>query len=613
MNSTHERLEAHAFDIFQVQGKQTVVEWAEENAYLSERVTEMAGRYRTTDHPYVREVLNCYQDPRVKKVALCWGSQTSKTTTIYVGLGWAIDQSPGPILWVWSNEKQARNFANDRFIPFCEDSSVIAKHLPKTIDGKIDRDRASALRVEFDRCTLNMIGGQSQRNVRNYPVQYLVIDELDIIPETIRREVEQRIKGRRSYMIIMSSSPLEDGGIWAEYLTGDQRKFLLPCPHCKKWIPLEWRKEKGVYNLNYPEEAKGEDGSYDWHMIKAGTFYSCQECGGPINDTAKLKMLRQGKWEPTARGEPGVRSYHLNSLYSPTITFGEMFTRWLRAQDSLDGLKQFITGWLAEPWQEEILDVTEEATHALAGEYKRGEILGEFRLMGVDVQRSHFVWIVRGMDSDGTSYLLDNGFAPTWDELDKVFENYDCSAAVMDTGFGERTQECYEEIFRRRSTWWASKGWKKLAQPVAIKAVDPFTGTAKGGKAKIRLLHVDVGVFGGEMLKRRAGLVKGFQLYQDPDREYVRQLNAKFIIEKTTRQGEVVQEWRTKRHGQDHFWDCEVYLLALSKILGLGNVTRKDKQNDKEKKGEPRQQTDRRKKAGPRRRGTGQNPGKAFW
>ena len=573
-------LEDLAYDVFKPTGLQSVVEWAEENAYLSERVTEMAGRYRTTDHPYVREVLNCYKDPKVKKVSLCWGSQTAKTTTIYVGLGWVVDQSPGPILWVWSNEKQARNFSNDRFIPFCEDSRVIAKHLPKTSEGKIDRDRASALRVEFDRCTMNMIGGQSQRNVRNYPVSYLILDEIDVIPEAIRRDVYDRIKGRRSYKIIQSSTPIEEGGIWAEYLMGDQRKFMLPCPHCEKRIALEWRKEKGVYNLNYPEEAKGEDGSYDWHLIKSGTFYCCQECGGVITDVDKSRMLRQGEWVPTARGEPGVRSYHLNSLYSPTITFGEMFTRWLRAQDSLDGLKQFITGWLAEPWKEEILDVTEEATHALAGDYERGEIKGEFRLMGVDVQRSHFVWIVRGMDSDGTSYLLDNGNCPTWKEMDKVFENYDCSAAVVDTGFGERTQECYEEIFRRRHNWWASKGWKKLAQPVAIKAVDPFTGTSKGGQAKIRLLHVDVGTFGGEILKRRAGLVKGFNLYRDPDREYVRQLNAKFIIEKTTRQGEVVQEWRTKRHGQDHFWDCEVYLLALSKILGLGNVTRKDKKQD---------------------------------
>jgi len=586
MKSPAIRLDDHAFGIFEPEIRQTVVQWAEQNAYLSERVTEMAGRYRTSEHPYVREVLECWRDPRVKKVAMCWGSQTAKTTTIYIGLGWVIDRSPGPILWVWSNEKQARNFSNDRFIPFCEDSAVIARHLPKTADGKIDRDRAAALRIEFDRCSLNMIGGGSSKNVRNYPVSYLIIDEADIIDESIRREVEQRIKGRRSYKIFISSTPLEEGGIWAEYLMGDQRKYLMPCPHCEKHISFEWRKGKGEYNIRFPEAAKGEDGSYDWHMIKAATTYACQECGGDITDTDKIKMLRQGHWHPTAQGEPGVRSYHLNSLYSPTITFAEMLTRWLRAQDSLDGLKQFVTGWLAEPWREEILDVTDEATHLLAGDYDRGDLMGEFRLLAIDVQRSHFVWIVRGFDSDGTSYLCDHGNAPTWKDLDAAFENYGCSAAVIDTGFGERTQECYEQIYARRGKFWASKGWKSLTTPVSIKAVDPFTGTNKANRNKIRLLHVDVGVFGGEILKRRAKVVEGFHIYRDPDRDYVKQLNAKFIIEKTGRTGEIRQEWRTKRHGQDHYFDCEVYCLALSKVLGLGNVTRKAKENDEGKDGE---------------------------
>ena len=573
------RLLDHAFKIFEPTKKQTVVEWAEQNAYLSERVTEMAGRYSTSEHPYVREVLNLWQDPKVKKVSLAWGSQTAKTTTTYVGLGWVIDQNPAPILWVWSNEKQARNFSNDRFLPFCEDSKAIAKHLPRTSDGKVDRDRASALRIEFARCSMNLIGGQSQRNVRNYPVSFLVLDEIDVIPEAIRKDVMDRVKGRRSYKIFQSSTPIEDGGIWAEYLSGDQSKFYMPCPHCGEMIPFEWKTGKGEYRLQYPEEAKNEDGSYDWQKVKNGTFYSCQSCGGQIFDADKFRMLRKGKWKPTATGEPGVRSFHLSSLYSPTITFGEMMIRWLKAQDSLDGLKQFITGWLAEPWKDELLDVTEEATHELAGDYDRGDMMGEFRLMGVDVQRSHLVWLVRGFDSDGSSYLIDHGYAPTFKELDEIFARYECSALVMDTGFGERTQECYEAIYLRRSKWWASKGWKTLSAPVSIKAIDPYTGTGKQGKKKLRLLHVDVGVFGGEVLKRRGKVVEGFQIYRDPDRDYIKQINSKFIVESVTRTGEVKQEWRTKRHGQDHFFDCEVYLLALSKVLGLGSV-KKEKLND---------------------------------
>ena len=608
-----ERLVEHAFGIFKSQGNQTVVEWAEANAYLSERVTEMAGPYRTTDHPYVREVLENWRDPKTKKVSLCWGSQTAKTTSIYVGLGYVIDRSPGPILWVWSNEKQARNFSNDRLLPFCEDSKVLAKHLPKTNDGKIDRDRATALRIEFDRCTLNMIGGQSQRNVRNYPVSYLVLDEIDVIPEGIRRDVMDRIKGRRSYKIFQSSTPIEEGGIWSEYLSGDQRKFFMPCIHCGEWINFEWRREKGVYNLKFPDEAKMEDGGFDWHTIKDSTTYACQKCDGAINDVDKMKMLRLGKWRPTAKGEPGVRSYHLSSLYSPTITFAEMMTRWLKAQDSLDGLKQFITGWLAEPWKEELLDVTEEATHLLASDYERGDMKGEFRLMGIDVQRSYFVWIVRGFDADGTSYLIDHGNAPTWKDLDEAFKNYDCASAVVDTGFGERTQECYEAIYARRSKFWAAKGWKTLQTPVSIKTIDPFTGTNKSGRHKIRLLHVDVGVVGGEILKRPAKVVEGFNLYADPDREYIKQLNAKFIIEETTRTGEVRQQWRTKRHRQDHYFDCEVYVLALSKILGLGTVGRKGKHEPEEIQSEQHEPEDEGRKATGRNRRRTRKKAKSIW
>jgi len=596
--SPRDQLSDYADEIFAPQGRETVVEWAERNAYLSERVTEMAGHYRTSEHPYVREVLECWRDPKVKKVSMCWGSQTGKTTTIYIGLGWVIDRSPGPILWVWANEKQARAFANDRFIPFCEDSEVIARHLPKTLDGKIDRDRAAALHIEFDRCSLNMIGGGSRRNVRNYPASYLVVDELDIIEGAIIRDVMDRTKGRRSSTTFLSSTPLEENGIWAEYLMGDQRKYVMPCPHCSEFIPFEWRRGKTkdrppkaapiFYNVQFPEEARLEDGAFDWHLIKAATTYVCQLCGGKITDSQKLRMLKKGKWKATAKGEPGVRSYHLSSLYSPTITFAEMVTRWLRAQDSLNGLKQFITGWLAEPWREEILDVTEEATHALAGDYERGEMKGEFRLLGIDVQRSHFVWVVRAFGSSGESWLLDHGNAPTWNDLDRAYDDYECAGAVVDTGFGERTQECYEAIFRRRTKFWASKGWQTLSgPPVSIKAIDPFTGTNKAAKYKIRLLHVDVGVFGGEILKRRAGLVEGFHLYREPDRDYVKQLNAKYIIEKTLRTGLVKQEWRTKRHGQDHYFDCEVYIMALSQVLGLGTVRkRKAKKNERGEKGD---------------------------
>ena len=587
MSKTARRLVDHAFGIFKPTPRQTVVEWAEAEAYLSERVTEQAGKFSTRSRPYVREILDNFADPKVRKVSLCWGSQTAKTTSIYIGLGWVVCRNPSPILWVWANEKQARNFSNDRWLKFCEDSKTVAAHLPRQNDGKVDRDRASALRIEFDNCVMNLIGGQSQKNVRQFPVSFLILDEIDVIPEPIRRDALDRIKGRRDYKIIQSSTPIEEStGIWGEYLEGDQRVFEMPCPHCKKRIAFEWRKEPGDYNVKFDEAAKQADGKFDLRLVKRSARYHCQECREPIDDAQKIRMLDGGAWRATSEtGEPGARSYHLNSLYSPMISFGDMMVRWLQAQDTLDGLRQFVTGWLAEPWRMENLNVTEEATHALAGEYERGEIKGDFRLMSVDVQRAHFVWLVRGFE-DGASYLLDHGNCPTWGDLDEVFDDYDCAAAVVDTGFGERTQECYEAIFRRRTRFWACKGWKTRTQPFSIVSVDPFTGTGKAGRYKIMLLHVDVETFGGEILKRRAGQVEGFQVYAEPAPEYVKQLNAKYIVEKVDRKGAVQTEWRTKSHRQDHFFDCEVYCLALAKARGLSRPKPETTEtNGQEKKG----------------------------
>ena len=77
------------------------------------------------------------------------------------------------------------------------------------------------------------------------------------------------------------------------------------------------------------------------------------------------------------------------------------------------------------------------------------------------------------------------------------------------------------------------------AAPFSIQSVDPFTGTGKAGQWKIMLLHVNAEMFGGEILRARAGKVPGFQLYKEPAADYVKQLNSKFIIETVARNGSI--------------------------------------------------------------------------
>ena len=115
-------LNAYAASFIRFQPKRSVVEWAEASVELSPRITEQPGPYTTRMYPYVREVLEAMGDPNVRRVSLCWGSQTSKTTSFYIMLGYVIDQAPAPILWVFPSALLCRNFASERWLPFCAQS-----------------------------------------------------------------------------------------------------------------------------------------------------------------------------------------------------------------------------------------------------------------------------------------------------------------------------------------------------------------------------------------------------------------------------------------------------------------------------------------------------------
>ena len=437
-------LEKYAAGFMRYRPKRSVVEWAEASVELSARVTETPGPYSTRMYPYVREVLEAMGDPSVRRVSLCWGSQTSKTTSFYIMLGYVIDQAPAPILWVFPSAVLCRSFSSERWLPFCVESSVLEKHLPRYLNGEIDVDRFSLFKQEFSRCSMNLVGAGSQASVRSYPISILVLDEIDVIDEGIRRECLDRIKGKRSFKVLQSSTPVsETGGIWQEFLEGDRRRYWMPCPHCGEEILLRFRNEEGEANIKWSDDAKGEDDIINLATVEATAFYQCEECGGKIRDAHKTAMLRGGRWIPgKSTAEAGARSYHLSSLFSPVLTFGRIAVEYLKSQATVEGAKAFSNGWLAEPYRPALSEVNPEKFRKLELGYDRGEIKGDFRLLGVDVQRDHFVWVCRGFDRDGTSYLIDNGTAPAFSDLMEIAKGYEATHGVIDTGY--RTQEIYE-------------------------------------------------------------------------------------------------------------------------------------------------------------------------
>jgi len=558
------------------------VDWAFENCVLRDNVSELPGSLKI--FPYAEEPLNALINPTVNKITLCWGSQSSKTTTMYAGIGYLLSEFPKDTLWIMPSAENARNFSKGRWLPFIDDCKPLKEQCPvSAATGRVDNDKITNMRQEFLSCTLTFAGAGSENNVKSAPVAYLVLDEIDEIDPEIRLAALERIKGRREYKIIQTSTPKEEtGGVWEEFLYGDQRRYFMPCPHCDESIEFTWRqkdKDGNIrYSISFDEEAKLEDGTYDFERIYATARYQCPCCDGHILDAHKSKMVKSGVWRASnLNAPPSHRSYHLNSIYAPAITFASLMVNWLQVSGSAHGLRKFVQGNLAEPWKDDWANQDQADANELELDYERGDLRGEYRIMGVDTQTDSFWYIVRGFDRDGTNYLIDFGQVASFSELDLAYDRHKCHAAIIDCA-GDRTSEVYEEVFRRRSRWFGSRGWKNLQgdQPYRLQMKDPFTGDTKGrgGRSKIRYLHVNKSIYEEDMARLRSKQISGFFTFTDTPKLYYDQLFSTYWTKETDRSGHIKVVKKLKRRKGDHLWDCEILARALSKFIGIARIDR---------------------------------------
>ena len=555
------------------------VDWAFDNCTLRDNISELPGSLRI--FPYAKQPLEDLIDPYVNKVTLCWGSQSSKTTTMYTGLAYLLSEFPKDTLWIMPSAENARQFSKGRWLPFIDDCKPLKEQCPiSSVTGRVDSDKITNMRQEFLSCTLTFAGAGSENNVKSAPVAYLVLDEIDEIDPDIRLAAHERIKGRRQYKIIQTSTPKDEhGGIWEEYLYGDQRKYKMPCPHCNEKIEFTWRQtdkdDKLRYSIGFDEDAKLEDG-YDYDLVASSAYYRCPECDGKILDAHKHNMIKNGEWVSDNPNAPrGHHSYHLNSIYAPAMTFASLMVTWLQVCHSPHGLRKFVQGNLAEPWREDWANQDQADAHQLELDYQQGDLKGEVRILAADTQTESFWFVVRGFDRTGHSYLIDCGQVATFAELDGKYNQHTCQAAIVDCA-GDRTAEIYEEVHKRRSKWFGSRGWKTLQgdQPYRMQMKDPFTGDNKGraGKSKIRYLHVNKTIYEDELARLRSAQISGFYTFTDTPKIYYDQLFATYWTKQTDKSGHIKVVKKVKRNKGDHMWDCEILARALSKFIGIARI-----------------------------------------
>ena len=512
-----------------------------------------------------------FTDPLIEKIVLCFGAQLGKTETELNMIGYALDQTSFPTMMVYPTDTIAKFASDKRVQPMIK--SV------KSISDKFD-ENSKLLELDFNNGNyMVLVGANSPSGLSSRSIKYLFFDEIDKYPAFAGKEADpiklatERTKTFVDKKIVMVSTPtVESGNIWQAFMSANERRqYYVPCPHCGVSQTFKFKQ------IKWPEEHNDNA-----DMIRDTAYYECEHCGERIYDKHKMEMLRRGEWRAVNESQSKVRSvsYHLSSIYSPWVTFGDVAYEFKNSKDTPATLMNFINSWLAEPWRSSKTKSTQNLEFTQSS-YPCGVVPDKAVLLiaSVDVQLDHFWWEVRAYAPGVKSYLIDYGQASTWEDLEEIIINreypseYGEPRQVMKAGIdsGFRTDEVYQFCSRFPEVCIPVKGSSNHSTMAA-----PYTMTSieKGvlGGLKLYVLNTDYWKdFIFARMIRPADEVGTIHLYKDCPQEYSDHLRSEEKQEiRNVKTGAVTVQWKPlTSHPVNHLLDTCTYNAAVADIAGV--------------------------------------------
>jgi hypothetical protein len=463
-------LDNRGLEMFEPRTIERVSQWVERCLIIPPPQTQAPGQFSTDGREYCREPLDDFGDWDIADEVLCFGSQTGKTTIIIGGVAFIVCTSPTGILWAMPSIDLARSFSETRWVPIVEASPEMARRKPG------NRHNFKKLQQQIGGSILNFVGTNSPANLAGRPAQVVFLDEVDKFNEGGNKEAdavnlaEQRTKSFANPKRVKTSTPtLSSGLIWTEFKKGDQRRYFVPCPHCGKFIILAWSESFTVFDklgceayVKWDKEAKGKNGAWDMDRVERSARFVCPHCAADILDKEKTIMNRNGEWRPTAKAPASFRSRHLPSLYAatPETSVGRLAVKFLQAKESLLGLRGFINGDLAEPFESQDLSTI------------RCEIVtpdedcpaGVTQTLHVDCQQNapHYYWVVMAW-MPGVVRIAKHGFCDTIEELRAVQVENKIRDRCVSLDIGWNREVIMEQCARFGQIAWSKDGRERGA------------------------------------------------------------------------------------------------------------------------------------------------------
>lgn len=378
------------------------------------------GKFTFKWHPWLREMHDSEAEMNVGQKSAQMGFTEWALNTAFFN----IDVKRTDTLYVLpAQTPDATDFSAARFDPALE----LSPHLTNLFSDvkNVGHKRAGTT-------NLYVRGSKSRSGLKSIPTGLIILDEVDEMEEANIPLALERAAGQVEKKILAISTPtLPRHGINKLFLDTTQEHFFFKCPACSKFT-----------ELIFPESIviTGEDVNdpkiMDSHLI-------CKECKATLEHRTKSDWLAKGQWIPQYSDRP-ARGFHVNQLYSSTVSPAELAKKYFRAQRDPSDEQEFHNSALGTPHVVKGASVTDADIDNCIGGYRKHDIASPYGIttMGIDVGRwLHWeidVWTVRDLQASidlnvqAHCRLWAFGKCLHFEQLDELLRRFRVHACVID-------------------------------------------------------------------------------------------------------------------------------------------------------------------------------------
>lgn len=408
MSAAH-RLACEAMTALRPAPNIAVSDWMEQHLLLPED-NAVPGPFRFDNTPYLREVVDSFNEPDVETVSLMWGAQLGKTTGLLGILAYCVGHRPKSSMVLQATEADAKAFLATKLLPLFEHTPIVATKLAKPRGRS---GTATATHRDFEGGALHLAWSGSGASLRGRSLPVLLADECDAYadldeghPLDLSRKRtatfgEEAKKYQTSTPTIAGASRISD-----EYEDGDQRSWWVRCPHCGTEQVMEWGRKTpdGWLGVVWDRDAGGQ-------ALRETARYRCLHCAGDWSEPERIDAIRGGQWIAARPEIASHRSYWLPAWYSLLIDLPSLVADWYAAKRSGD-MRTWTNLAVGKPFESRITQFRppRSVEERRAREEDWGPHMPEavqLVTIGVDTQADRLEAAVYGWGAGETAWRLD--------------------------------------------------------------------------------------------------------------------------------------------------------------------------------------------------------------